>query len=80
MPKLRLKGNEMECVTCSAPCHKLPETEVVGIVQQGRAGLGWGTAPRMWSKASKTERNKLVISKVVREEKESYKMKAMSQS
>ncbi len=37
---------------------RLKHQEVFGIVQQGRAGLGCGKAPRMWSKASKTERNK----------------------
>ncbi|XDV39419.1 hypothetical protein PO909_008669 [Leuciscus waleckii] len=44
--------------------------------QSGRADLGWGTSPKMWPKTSKTERKKLVISEVVREEEECYKIKA----
>lgn len=58
---------------------RLKHQEVVGLVQCGRAGFGWGTSPKMWSTASKAEQKELVISEVVREEEEGYKIKALSQ-
>ncbi|KAL7405869.1 hypothetical protein ABVT39_009050 [Epinephelus coioides] len=58
---------------------RLKHLEDVGIQQQGRAGFGWGPAPKMWSKASRKERKDLVISEVVKIEKENYKIKAVSQ-
>ncbi|XP_016140413.1 uncharacterized protein [Sinocyclocheilus grahami] len=58
---------------------RLKHQEVVGVVQYGRAGFGWGTSSKMWSKALKAERKELVISEVVREEKEGYKIKDVSQ-
>ncbi|XP_058614749.1 uncharacterized protein LOC131529194 [Onychostoma macrolepis] len=57
----------------------LKHQEVVGMVQHGRAGFGLGTSPKMWSKASKIVRKNLTNSEVVRDEEESYKIKAVSQ-
>ncbi|KAL6468407.1 hypothetical protein MHYP_G00240840 [Metynnis hypsauchen] len=58
---------------------RLMHKEVVGRTQSGRAGLGWGTATKFWSKASKKERKQLVIEEVVRSEEDLYKIKALSQ-
>ena len=49
------------------------------MLQPGRAGFGWGTAPKMWSKATKKEKKDLVIPEVVKMEEESYKIRALSQ-
>jgi len=59
---------------------RLKHQEIVGRTQSGRTGLGWGTAPKRWSKATKKERKELVISEVVRTEEENYQIKALSQS
>lgn len=59
--------------------NRLKHQESVGLLQSGRAGFGWGTAPKMRSKATKTERKGLVISEVVKMEEENYKIKAVSQ-
>ncbi len=53
----------------------LKHQEVVGLVQHSRVGLQWGTALKMWSKASGIERKKLVISEVMREERKAIKRK-----
>ncbi|CAJ1057939.1 hypothetical protein F2P79_020824%2C partial [Xyrichtys novacula] len=58
---------------------RLQHQEIVGRVQAGRAGLGWGEAPRFWSKASRKERKELVVAEVTRTEEERYKIKAVSQ-
>lgn len=47
--------------------------------QSGRAGLGSGTAPKFWSKATKKERKDLVIAEVVRTEEEQYKISPLQQ-
>ena len=52
---------------------------VVGRVQAGRAGLGWGEAPRFWSKAHRKERKEMVVAEVMRMEEDRYKIKAVSQ-
>lgn len=58
---------------------RLKPQEIVGRTQSGRTGLGWGTTPKVWSKATRKERKDLVISEVVRIEEESYQIKALSQ-
>ncbi len=59
---------------------QLKHQEVMGAVQSGRAGLGWGPATKKWSKASAKERQDLVISEVRRMEEESHRIKAVGQS
>ncbi len=46
--------------------NRLKHQEIVGFTQPGRVGLGWGTAPKRWSKATKKERTDLVISEAVK--------------
>ncbi|XP_023815255.1 uncharacterized protein LOC111948071 [Oryzias latipes] len=58
---------------------KFKHNEIVGKTQSGRAGLGWGTAPKFWSKATKNERKEMVIAEVTRSEENQYKIKALSQ-
>lgn len=57
----------------------LKHQEIVGFTQQGRAGLGWGAAPKTLSKPTKKYRKDLVISEVARMDEESYKIIAVSQ-
>lgn len=45
---------------------RLQHQEVVGVVQTGRAGLGWSDPPILWSKASRKERKDLVVDEVTR--------------
>ena len=58
---------------------QLEHQEVVGWLQQGKTGLGWGPAPKMWSKAKRKERKELVVSEVSRMEDEAYTIRAVSQ-
>ena len=51
----------------------------MGIVQSGRAGLGWGETPWFWSKANRKQREEMVVAEVSRIEEECYKIKALSQ-
>lgn len=55
---------------------RLQHQEVVGRVQEGRAGLGWGEAPRFWSKAKKGRRW-WWQRWVARTEEERFKIKAV---
>ncbi|KAJ8391007.1 hypothetical protein AAFF_G00097850 [Aldrovandia affinis] len=55
---------------------RLQHLEVVGRVQAGQTGLGWGEAPQFWSKANRKE---MVVSEVTKMEEERYKIKAVSQ-
>ena len=71
------KWNAMQ--TVDQAIIRLKHQEMVGQLQSGRAGFGWGTPVMMWSKASKKERKDLVISEVVKMEEESYKIKAVGQ-
>ncbi|KAJ8364766.1 hypothetical protein SKAU_G00135970 [Synaphobranchus kaupii] len=71
MPKLRS--------TLGRAFGRLQHQELVGRVQAGRAGLGWGEAPRFWSKGNQKERKEMVVSEVTRMEEERYKIKAVSQ-
>ena len=50
---------------------RLQHQEVVGMVQTGRAGLGWSDPPILWSKASRKERKDLVVAEVTRLSKRS---------
>ena len=56
---------------------RLQHQEIVGRVQAGRAGLGWGGAPRFWSKANHKERKEMLVAEVTRTEEERYKIKAV---
>lgn len=58
---------------------RLQHQEIMGRVQVGRAGLGWGEVPRFWSKANCKERKEMVVAEVSRTEDERYKIKAVSQ-
>ncbi len=58
---------------------QLKHQEIVGWLQPGKSGLGWGPAPKLWSKASKKERKELVVAEVSRMEEEKYKIRAVSQ-
>lgn len=49
---------------------RLQHQEIVGFSQPGKTGLGWGSATKMWSKASTKERRDLVISEVLKMEGE----------
>ncbi|KAJ8394722.1 hypothetical protein AAFF_G00043220 [Aldrovandia affinis] len=53
---------------------RLQHLEVVGRVQAGRTGLGWGEALRFWSKANRKERKEMVVSEVTKIEEERYKI------
>ncbi|KAJ8404629.1 hypothetical protein AAFF_G00334920 [Aldrovandia affinis] len=59
---------------------RLQHLEVVGRVQAGRTGLGWGEAPRFWSKANRKERKEMVVSEVPKIEEEQYKIKVVREA
>ncbi len=59
---------------------RLKHREIVGRVQEGRAGLGRSETPLFWSKASKKERRAMVVAEVTRTEQERLNIKAVSQS
>lgn len=66
-PGFALEGGEMQqTVDQARTC--LRQQEIVGVLHPHRAGFGWGTATKMWFKASKKERKELVISEVMRME------------
>ncbi len=48
-------------------------------MQQGKAELGRGLAPKIWSKATKKVRNGLMVIEVIRMVEETYKITAVSQ-
>ncbi|KAJ8352978.1 hypothetical protein AAFF_G00124830, partial [Aldrovandia affinis] len=58
---------------------RLQHQEVVGMVQTGRAGLGWSDPLVLWSKASRKERKDLVVSEVTRIEQEELRVKSVAQ-
>ena len=58
---------------------RLQHQEVVGRVQTGRTGLGWGDPPTLWSRADKKERKDLVVAEVTRMEQEQYRVQAVAQ-
>ncbi len=59
---------------------RLKHQEVEGLIQHGKAGFGRTTSTSMWSKATKIERKMLIDQKAMKEEEESYRVKAVSQS
>ncbi len=58
---------------------RLQHQEIVGRVQKGRAGLGWGEAPLFWSRANHKERKEMAVAEVTKMEEERYRIKAVSQ-
>ena len=46
----------------------LRHRDTVGQVQEGRSGLGLGTSTPAWNKANPSQRHKLVVQEVCREE------------
>lgn len=75
-----LTGRWWNAQTVDQAISHLQHQEIVGRVQAGRAGLGWGEAPRLWSKANRKEKKEMVVAEVTRMEEERYKMKAVSES
>ncbi|XP_039516167.1 receptor-type tyrosine-protein phosphatase beta-like [Pimephales promelas] len=57
---------------------RLKHCEIVGRVQEGRAGLGRSETPLFWSKASKEERKAMVVAEVTRTEQERLNIKSQS--
>lgn len=49
---------------------RLQHQEVVGRVQTGHAGLGWGDPPSLWSRANKMERKDLIVVEITKMEQE----------
>ncbi|KAL2095427.1 hypothetical protein ACEWY4_010146 [Coilia grayii] len=49
---------------------RLKHHEIVGRVQEGRAGLGRSETPLFWSKASKEQRRAMVVAEVARTEQD----------
>lgn len=72
-------GRKWDAVqTVDQAISRLKHQEIMGVLQPGRTGLGWGPTAKMWSRANVKERQDL-ISEVVRMEEESYKIKAVGQ-
>lgn len=57
----------------------LKHKEVMGRVQEGRAGFGWGEPVKFSSKISKKESKTMFTEEVTRVEHERYLIKAVSQ-
>ncbi|KAI7794830.1 polyprotein [Triplophysa rosa] len=58
---------------------RLQHHQVVGMVQIGRAGLGWSEPPILWSKASRKERKDLVVAEVTSIEQEELRVSSVAQ-
>ncbi len=58
---------------------RLQHKQIVGMVQTGRAALGWSEPPILWSKASKKERKDLVVAEVTRIEQEELRVRSVAQ-
>ena len=58
---------------------RLQHQEVVGMVQLGRAGIGWREPPLMWSGADRKERKDLVAAEMARMEQEELQVRAIAQ-
>ena len=58
----------------------LRHRDIVGRVQEGRSGLGLGASTPAWSKANPSERRKLVVQEVHREEEAGRRAKAVAQA
>ncbi len=50
----------------------------MGSIQHSRADFGWTTSTKIWSKATKIERKRLIVQEVTKEVEESYMVKAVS--
>lgn len=51
---------------------RLQHREIMGRVQAGRAGLGWGEMPCFWSKANRKQRKEMVVAEVKRMEEDRW--------
>ena len=58
---------------------RLQHKEVLGRVQDSRAGLGWGQPVQFWSKATREQRKTMVVEEVSQVVKDNYLIKAVSQ-
>lgn len=58
---------------------RLQHQQIVGMVQAGRAGLGWSEPPILWFKASRKERKDLVVAEVTRIEQEELRVRSVAQ-
>ncbi len=77
--KPRFYQKKMGRITSSASGEaRLENQEVVGSIQHSRADFGWTTSTKMWSKTTKIEMKRLNVQEVMKEEEESYKVKAVS--
>lgn len=43
---------------------RLKRQELIGRIQQGRSGLDWGDLEKFWSKASKDEHKRMVVTRM----------------
>lgn len=57
---------------------RLQHQKIVGRVQAGRAGLGWGRLHGSSPKHPRRRKKKMVVAEVTRLEEERYKIKAVS--
>ncbi|XP_078583875.1 uncharacterized protein LOC144866388 [Branchiostoma floridae x Branchiostoma japonicum] len=58
---------------------RLKHRDIVGAVQQGRCGLGWGERTLRWDKATQREKKQLVVDEVKRMMEEERKVKVVGQ-
>ncbi|XP_078617582.1 uncharacterized protein LOC144885536 [Branchiostoma floridae x Branchiostoma japonicum] len=58
---------------------RLRHKDIVGAVQHGRQGLGWGGKTLRWDRANPRERKQLVVDEVKRMESEKRRVTAISQ-
>ncbi|XP_066296191.1 uncharacterized protein [Branchiostoma lanceolatum] len=58
---------------------RLQHKDLVGSVQVGRTGLGWGEKTQRWSSANSSERRQLVVQEVRRMEEEKRRVVAVGQ-
>ena len=54
--------------------------DIVGQVQHGRKGLGYGESRQVWQKAPPVERRKMVVGEIRRQEEEKRSAVAVSQA
>ncbi|CAJ1057801.1 hypothetical protein F2P79_020824%2C partial [Xyrichtys novacula] len=55
---------------------RLQHKEILGRVQDSRAGLGWGQPVQFWSKATRDQRKAMVVEEVSQVEKDHYLVKS----
>ena len=58
----------------------LKHGDIVGFVQQGRAGIGFGESRPTWHKASPPSRRKLVVEEIRRQEEAARRVRAVAQA